>query len=219
MTQAWGPMGWITLHSISVNYPEVPTKADKTILKKFLDLFAETISCPSCKGHFTAMYKSYTLQYPNWADSRYNLFLFISRAHNTVNKRLDKPRPATVVECIQSLKMLTVNKTAAQYRTNYITYLLSNWVREGGGDGMIQCGNVREMRKINEQYWNLRETNLDALMFAEADVLTPIMSAQKMLSPFTQIPMYSMNASGGQQANAPNFGFRLSGGKFSFGKR
>jgi hypothetical protein len=205
-------MGWITLHSISVNYPVQASKEDKLILKKFLDLFAETISCPSCKGHFMTMYRSYTNQHPNWANSRYDLFLFIVRAHNTVNKRLDKPRPATVLECIQSLKMLTKNKTAAQFRNNYISYLLSNWSKEGGGEGMIQMGNVREMRKINEQYWNPRETNFDGLSFPEDDILQPIVTSPRMLSPYSQIPLFSA-------PSGPAFGFRLAGGKFSFGKR
>jgi hypothetical protein len=205
-------MGWITLHSISANYPEIASNTDKQILRKFLDLFAETISCPSCRGHFATMYRSYTNQYPNWADSRYNFFLFVVRAHNTVNKRLDKPRPATILECIETLKMLTKNKPAAQFRTNYITYLLSNWAREGGGEGMIQMGNVREMRKINEQYWNLREISFDTISFPEADILQPIVTSPRMLSPYSQTPLYSA-------PSGPAFGFRLSGGKFSFGKR
>jgi len=216
MTKVWGPLGWMTLHSISVNYPEIPTASDKLLVKKFLELFAETISCPSCKGHFQNMYRAYTMRNPNWADSRYNLFLFIVRAHNTVNKRLDKPRPATVADCIQTLQMLTQNRSTQQFRISYINYLMSNWAREGGGEGFIQMGHAREMRKINEQYWNLRETNFNTLVFPEADVLEPIVPVQKFFTPFTQTPVYGDSP---PSAPGPSFGFKLSGGRFSFGKR
>jgi len=42
-TKIWGPLGWMTLHSISAIYPEKPSFADMEILKKFMDFFAATI--------------------------------------------------------------------------------------------------------------------------------------------------------------------------------
>ena len=203
-------MGWITLHSISANYPEVASNEDRIIVKKYLELFTETISCPSCKGHFSNMYKSYTMQYPNWADSRNSLVIFTIRAHNTVNKRLDKPRPSTVFECLATLREIVKNKSASDYRNSYLAYLSNNWVREGGGEGMIQMGHVREMRKINEQYWNPRETNF-SISVPEADILTPITAVNRMVTPFTNTVIYS-------QPNTPALGFKFKGGRFSFGR-
>jgi len=210
MTAVWGPMGWITLHSISANYPEVASNEDRSIVKRFVELFTETISCPSCKGHFSNMYKSYTMQNPNWADSRNNLVLFTLRAHNTVNKRLDKPRPSTVFQCLATLREITKLKSASDYRNSYLIYLGNNWVREGGGEGMIQMGHVREMRKINDQYWNPRETNF-SISVPEADILTPIATINRMISPFTNTVLYS-------QPNTPMLGFKFKGGKFLFGR-
>lgn len=207
-------MGWITLHSISVNYPENPNADDKAIVKKYLNLFAETISCPSCKSHFTNMYKSYTMANPNWADSRFNLFLFIARAHNTVNKRLDKPRASTVSESLSMLRLITQHKKPSEYRNNYLTYLTNNWIKEGGGEGMIQVGHVREMRKINEQYWNLRETEF-SITLPEADILSPIVSASRLISPFTHTSIYIQPTTGTNMQTTPNIGFKFKGGKFS----
>lgn len=170
MTAVWGPLGWMTLHTISVNYPDNPSTADKLILKKFMDLFAETIACPSCKGDFTNMYKTYTSRNPAWANSKYELFLFVVRAHNTVNKKIDKPRPATVSEALESLRIATKDKSPKEYRAGYITYLYHNWSRMGGGEGFIQTGHVRELQKINNEYWNPRETGF-SITFPEADVL------------------------------------------------
>ena len=207
-------MGWITLHSISVNYPETPTSADKAIVKKYLNLFTETISCPSCKSHFTNMYKTYTTANPNWADSRFNLFLFITRAHNTVNKRLDKPYPSTISESLSMLQLITKAKSPSEYRHNYLSYLTNNWTKEGGGEGMIQAGHVREMRKINEQYWNLRETGF-SITLPEADILSPIVSSPRIISPFAQTLTYSQSSIRSNPQPTPNIGFKLKGGKFS----
>jgi len=222
MTAIWGPLGWLTLHSISVNYPEIPKAEDKAIVKKFLDLLAETISCPSCKSHFTNIYNSYTSQTPNWADSRYNLYLFIVRAHNTVNKRLDKPRPSTVSESLSMLQMATKLKKPSEYRNSYIQYLMNNWSREGGGEGMIQMANVREMRKINDQYWNLRETSFEGLRFPESDILTPIISTPRFERAYYLPPPQSTVGNSSIQISPlgqqPSVGLKFRGGRFSLAK-
>jgi hypothetical protein len=222
MTAIWGPLGWLTLHSISVNYPEIPKAEDKAIVKKFLDLLAETISCPSCKGHFTSIYHTYTSHNVNWADSRYNLYLFVVRAHNTVNKRLDKPRPSTVAESLTMLQMATKLKKPSEYRNSYIKYLMNNWSREGGGEGMIQMGNVRAMQKINEQYWNLRETEFDKVWFPESDILTPIVSSPRFeRAYYLPIPQPTVGGSAlhiTKPKQQPSIGLKFKSGRFSLGK-
>ena len=96
MSKLWGPLGWMTLHSISLIYPEQPTYTEKNIAARFLDLFGETISCNECKVHFKQIYALYKTLHPDFLNSRQHFALFIFRAHNTVNLRLDKPRPITV---------------------------------------------------------------------------------------------------------------------------
>ena len=81
-------------------YPENPSTNDKEILRKFLSDFSESITCPHCERHFKVMFENYRRAHPDWADSRFNLFLFIARAHNTVNKRLEKPLKSSVQECL-----------------------------------------------------------------------------------------------------------------------
>ena len=199
-------MGWMTLHSISLNYPENPSPDDKVIVKKFLELFAETISCPSCKGHFTNMFKSYTLNNRGWNSSRGDLFMFIARAHNTVNRRLDKPVQSSVSECLAAIKMNSQKTSLFEFRKRYLNYLMSNWAREGGGEGFIQMRNVQEMIKINAQYWNLRDISISSITLPEDDVLQTISPAGKITSPVTQQTIYT---------NKPiNVGFSLKFGKF-----
>lgn len=160
MTARWGPLGWITLHSVSANYPENPTAQDKAIAKKFVELFAETITCPSCKNHFGTMYHSYVSKNPTWLNSRETFFVFVCRAHNTVNMRLDKPVVQTVRDSIHTLQALTRITPPEEYRRQYLNYLMRNWAQPYP-EGFMMSHAVREMKKINDEYWNLRETNFN----------------------------------------------------------
>ena len=157
MSKFWGPLGWMTLHSISLIYPESPTPTERYIANRFLDLFAETISCNDCKVHFKSMFTLYKLSNPEFLNSRQDFALFIFRAHNTVNRRLDKPIHTSVADCIRALKNATVHTSLAQFRQAYLNYLMGNWGRETTGDGAIAQRAVRELIKINNEYWSPRD--------------------------------------------------------------
>lgn len=172
MTKLWGPMGWMTLHSVSLIYPETPTPAERALAGKFLDLFTNTISCIHCQNHFKTMRSIYAVSTPNYLESRQTFALFVFRAHNTVNKRLDKPIQGTVSECLQALKNATSQTSFAQFRHSYISYLLRNWGRDMSGDGFFLKKQATEMMKINNEYWSLRDIPIPDLL--EEDVLTPI---------------------------------------------
>ncbi len=172
MTKLWGPLGWMTLHSVSFIYPDKPTPAEKAIALKFLDSFAETISCNACKLHFKSIRAVYVTIYPNYLDSKTDFAYFVFRAHNTVNKRIDKPTYPSVSSCLDAVRSATVNTTLAQFRESYMTYLARNWGSDTSGDGRILQGRVKELIKINNEYWSPRETGIPDL--PEADVLTPI---------------------------------------------
>jgi Erv1 / Alr family len=168
MTAVWGPLGWMTLHSISVCYPEEPTLEDKSVLDEFMKSFAFTITCPSCNQHFSSMFIGYKHSVPSWNNSRRDLFLAICRMHNTVNKRLDKPCPKTVGECIDSLKNATSYTSPSDFRKKYIEYLKTQW----RSNANLQIFSVDKLRKINESYWNPRDVSYSDVSFPEEDVLT-----------------------------------------------
>ncbi len=166
-TKFWGPLGWMTLHSISAIYPENPTQEERMILEKFVELFRESITCPHCKSHFTGMLNMYRKTHPEWSSNRYHFFLFICRAHNTVNKRLDKPIIQTLNDCIETLKNATKVTSPQQYREAYINYLIQNWSKEFTGDGAIALGFARQMKKINDEYFNPRDKGYESIYFFE----------------------------------------------------
>lgn len=197
MSKLWGPLGWMTLHSVSLIYPENPSLAEKILAIKFVDAFAECISCHFCQTHFKTMRALYQLSNPDYLDSRNNFALFVFRAHNTVNSRLDKPRQATVAECLQTLKQIATRTSMLTYRTSYINYLINNWNRESGGEAMITRKAVKELQKIVEEYVNPRDTGTFPEI-AEADVLTPIENKQvRYISP-TALATINVGFKGGK---------------------
>lgn len=164
MTSVWGPMGWMTLHSISLLYPENPSLSDKAILQNFLSDFANSITCPHCEKHFKTMFENYRKAHPEWSSSKFQLFLFVARAHNTVNKRLEKPLKKSVQECLDAITQGTLYTSASDFRRNYINYVAQRMAAEMSGDTMIKVGQAQSMRRINESYWNSKiqgELNFD----------------------------------------------------------
>lgn len=161
----------MTLHSISAIYPEQPSSADKVLIEEFISAFRETISCPYCKTHFTGMMNRYRSAHPQWNSSRQELFLFVCRAHNTVNRRLDKPIYKTVDECVNALKNATKLTSPAQFRKAYLDYLTRNWSHQTDGEGFMMMGYVRKMIKINEEYLIPRDINYETLKLEEGNVV------------------------------------------------
>ena len=211
MTSYWGPLGWMTLHSISCLYPQVPTNDDKLIVSKFINLFKETITCPSCRSHFESMITMYPKKYPNWLNSQFDFFLFVARAHNTVNKRLDKPRLTTVQDCLKTFKSNIQFTSPAQFRHNYLMYLTRNWTQEQSGEGYMRMAMVNEMKKINEKYWSSREIDIQAFDIQhEADVLESILQDPSKYSPSPTIPVF---------ANNPNLHIGFKNGRLKLGGR
>lgn len=210
MTKYWGPLGWMTLHSISLNYPDTPSVEDKQILIRFMDNFTESITCQYCQSHFKTIFQTYKGLFPSWNSSKYDLFVFIVRAHNTVNKRLDKPLIRTVAQCLETIKSNTKNTSLSRFRQSYINYLISNWSRELSGEGRLKIGHSKQLQKINNEYWSLRETNINSLNFPETDVLFDIEQRSVLPKATGELPSI-------YKGSLPIVGFRFSGGKLKLG--
>lgn len=159
MTAIWGPLGWLTLHSISVCYPNEPTLADKTILNEYMNAFGITIACPSCNSHFSTMFDIYKRSVPTWNNSKQDLFIAICKMHNSVNTRLNKPIPKTIEECLDVLKNSTKYSPSIEFRKKYIEYLYGQW-RRSGLNTLVDI-----IKRIDNDYWSIRETNYNDVKF------------------------------------------------------
>lgn len=210
-TKFWGPLGWMTLHSISSIYPENPTTEERLILEKFVDMYRETITCIHCKGHFTGMLNKYRQTHPEWSSSRYNFFLFVCRAHNTVNRRLDKPIFPTLQSCIERLQENTKVTSAGTYRNAYLNYLISSWQREMNAEGFINADIAKKMKKINEEYFTPRDTNFSGLSLQEGNVLDFIPEDPRRYNAGPGLPNIANVLN--QKQFPQSVGFRLVGGR------
>lgn len=192
MTKVWGPMGWMTLHSISVCYPDEPSDSDKHILQEFMNAFGACITCMYCRQHFLSMFTDYKAKVPSWLNSKKDLFLAICRMHNAVNKRLDKPQPKTVEECIESLKRATSYTSARDFRSKYADYLIRDWFSQrNSGEGHVGYRNAHIVKKINDEYWNYREVSYDDISFEEDNVLD---YSQAFQSQKPVMPKFNLNS-------------------------
>lgn len=215
-TKVWGPLGWMTLHSISSIYPENPTREEQLLVQKFVDLFKESITCPHCKNHFAGMLTRYRTTHPEWTSSRFDFFMFVCRAHNTVNRRLDKPIFPTLQSCIDRLKENTKVTNASVYRSAYINYLIATWQREMSSEGYINADVAKRMRKINDEYFTPRDTNfVDFSLNRDGDVLEFIQEDVRTYHAGNGLPNIGrvMNQSNGTSIQLPKVGFKIVGGK------
>lgn len=159
MTAIWGPLGWMTLHSTAFAYPENPTSSERELVATWLDMFRDTITCPSCKGHFTTLLANYRVQFPNMLQNRQEFVIFTFRAHNAVNKRINKPVYSSVEECVTTLRNNVKSRPAKDYRISYINHITRHWRVFQDVTGIVALKKINEMKRIETEYISIRDTN------------------------------------------------------------
>lgn len=185
MTAIWGPLGWMTLHSVALSYSEVPTDSEKLLMSKWLDLFRDTITCVHCREHFTNMLAKYRNFNPTFLNSRQSLVIATFRMHNTVNKRLTKPIYNTVAECVSTLEQTFQHRPALDYRTAYLNHITNYWKSMQDISGIVAVRKIQEMKKIEREYFTSK-----SISFSVADelVVLPPGILEKAQSTFIQSP-------------------------------
>jgi hypothetical protein len=205
MTAVWGPLGWMTLHSVTTLYPETPTPTEKQLLSTWLDLFRDTITCPSCRDHFTKLLAAYRQKFPDLLDSRRSFLLFGFRAHNAVNQRLNKPVYGTIEDCMATLQSNFKTRTALEYRRAYSTHITRHWSGWRDITGISALRKIAEMNKIETSYFALRDGPLQTALAPDV-VLLPrgVLEAAPVDASPAPPQMLSRFA--------PPTGFRITGG-------
>ena len=88
--------------------------------------------------------------------------------------------------------------------------MINNWSREQSGESFMRIAHVREMKKINDQYWNVREIDVNSIVFlADTDVTQPILQDRRQFSPSQSIPVL---------ANNPNIQIGFKNGRLKLGR-
>lgn len=171
MTSIWGPLGWMTLHSVATSYPENPSLSEKQLMVSWLDMFRDTITCPSCQAHFREMLDTYRRQYPGMMDSRQSFAVAAFRMHNSVNRRLKKPIYNSVEECMATLRDNIKNRTAHDYRVSYNNHIMRFWRTQQDTAGIVALKKVFQMKKIELEYIESHDTKFDVVLSPDIVVL------------------------------------------------
>lgn len=161
MTAIWGPLGWMTLHSVALAYSDTPTPAEKALMTTWVELFRDTITCPSCRSHFSEMLEKYRKTIPGMMDSRQNFAMFTFRAHNAVNRRLKKPIYSSLDECMATLRNNVKTRSARDYRNSYILHITRHWNVYRDITGIVASRKIAEMKKIEIEYIQNRDNNFE----------------------------------------------------------
>ena len=82
----WGSHAWLFLHTVTLNYPDEPTRFDKENYKQFFESLGHVIPCEVCKNH----YKQNIRKYPIQLDSKESLTKWLHKIHNLVNIKNNK---------------------------------------------------------------------------------------------------------------------------------
>jgi hypothetical protein len=112
----------------------------------------------------------------------------VCRAHNTVNRRLDKPIYKSIDECLTTLKNATKNTSPGQFRAAYLDYLTKNWSHQTDSEGFMMMGFVRKMIKINQEYFNPRDQGYEGLQIQEENVTEFIQEDTSKYRASTNVP-------------------------------
>lgn len=170
MTAVWGPLGWMTLHSVATSYSEAPVESEKQLMRSWLDLFRDTITCPSCRDHFTGLLANYRAQFPNMLNSRNDFAIFSFRAHNDVNRRLHKPMYGSVSECMQTLLKNVESRSAQHFRVAYLDHISRHFRTLRDAAGIAGLRKIQEMYKVEHDYIASRDTKFQ-VMIAETNIV------------------------------------------------
>jgi len=208
MTSIWGPLGWLTLHSTACAYSENPTTAERELMSSWLEMFRDSITCPSCKEHFSTLLNNYRIHFPGMLNSRQEFVIFTFRAHNAVNRRIHKPLYSSVEECLATLRNIVKSRPAREYRNTYLAHITRHWKVMQDVNGIVVLKKIQEMKRIEAEYVSQRDTNFEVQIRPDVVVL-PQDALERTNETQVQRPIFLGNAKATAGFRLTPNGFRL----------
>lgn len=89
LTTVWGPSLWHFLHTMSFNYPNEPTKEQKTEYMKFIYQLKHILPCKYCRINLRKNLRVLPLKLSHM-ESRFTFSKYIYDLHEHINKMLNK---------------------------------------------------------------------------------------------------------------------------------
>jgi len=94
----WGKAGWKFLFSIALGFPQKPDFQKIHNYTRFFNYLQYVLPCEICRLHYASNLNQITID--PYMTSRDNLFLWVLKMHNLVNKQIGKP-PITRADVIR----------------------------------------------------------------------------------------------------------------------
>lgn len=94
LTYVWGPSLWMTLHTVSFNYPCQPTTQQKKQYKRFFDSLKHVLPCGACRNNLLSNLSS-TKYSDGVFRNRETLSRWVYELHKCVNAMLGKDTPVS----------------------------------------------------------------------------------------------------------------------------
>jgi len=82
-----GRATWKLLHTMTLRFPEHPTKDERDALNSYMHLSSRLYPCGECAAEFQLLLK----KFPPQTSSRKAASFWLCHVHNQVNLRLEKP--------------------------------------------------------------------------------------------------------------------------------
>lgn len=87
--KVWGRSGWIFLFSVALCFPENPSFQQIHNYTRFFNYLQYVLPCEICRLHYAGHLNQVKID--QYVTSRDNLFLWVLKVHNLVNKQTGKP--------------------------------------------------------------------------------------------------------------------------------
>ena len=87
--KVWGRSGWKFLFSVALGFPEKPDFQQIHNYTRFFNYLQYVLPCEICRLHYASHLNQITID--PYMTSRDNLFLWVLKVHNLVNKQMGKP--------------------------------------------------------------------------------------------------------------------------------
>ena len=198
----------MTLHSTAFAYPEQPTQSERDLMYSWLDMFRDTITCPTCKDHFFKLLASYRSQFPNMLSNRHEFIMFTFRAHNAVNRRINKPIYSSVDDCLAVLRNAVSTRTAREFRHAYLAHIARHWRILQDITGIVALKKIQEMKRIDTEYITSRDNNFTIAVRQDTAVL-PQAVMDRTTETQVRRPVFTANANVSTGFRITSTGFRL----------
>jgi hypothetical protein len=121
-------MGWMTLHSVATCYPETPSQSERELMYSWLDMFRDTITCPTvgitsrpCFRYTVPPFRT-MLQL---ASGVRDLYFPSPQCSEPTAK--EAYLQLALEDCMTTLQTNVKTRSAANYRVSYLDHITKYW--------------------------------------------------------------------------------------------